>query len=322
MNIGTVNINGKVALAPMAGVTDKAFRQICSKFNVAFFTSEMVSVKGILYNNDKTMSLLSFSESERPFAVQLFGSEPDLFKKCTKILDNVHPDIIDINMGCPAPKIVNNECGSALMKNPELCAEIVYAIKSVSKTPVTIKIRAGWDENSINAVTVAKLCEQAGADAITVHGRTRQQMYSGKVNLDIIKAVKSSVNIPVIGNGDVTSPQFAEQMIKYTGCDLITVGRGALGNPWIFSQINGWLNNREYVPAPSTKEKLDIMLRHIHKLCEFKGENIGIKEGRKHISWYLKGIRDAAKLRNKINNILSLKELHDLYNSIICKEIP
>ena len=320
MNIGNVSIKGNVALAPMAGVTDQAFRQICSKFGVAFFTSEMISAKGLLYNNTKTLSLLSFSIDERPFSVQLFGNNPEDFKSAVKIIEPFNPDIIDINMGCPAPKIVNNNSGSALMKAPQLCGEIVYAAKSASKIPVTVKIRTGWDDNSINATQVASICEQAGADAITIHGRTREQMYSGDANLDIIKDVKNCVKIPVIGNGDIISAQSAQKMFDYTGCDLVTVGRGALGNPWIFSQINTWISDGKILPSPIIQERLSVMMEHVNKICEYKGENIGIKEARKHVAWYMKGIKNAAKLRNEINLISCVKELENLCDFIICNE--
>ena len=320
MHIGNIQIKGKVGLAPMAGVTDRTFREICSNFGCAFFTSEMVSVKGLIYNSKKTFSLLSFSALERPFAIQLFGNHPEDFKAAVKLIEPLSPDMIDINMGCPAPKIVNNHSGSALLKSPELCAEIVYAVKSTTNIPVTIKIRSGWDEFSICAPKVAILCEKAGASAVTVHGRTREQMYSGKASLDIIKSVKQAISIPTIGNGDVTSPESAEFMLEYTGCDLIAVGRGALGNPWIFSQINSWLNDRVYLKPPTIHEKIDVMIDHVTKICKFKGEHIGIKEARKHIAWYLKGIHGSANLRNKVYGISSIKDLKNLCDTIISKE--
>ena len=297
MKIGNIEINKFASLAPMAGVTDRAFREICSLFGVAYFTSEMISAKGLIYNSQKTFRMLERSEMESPFAIQLFGSEPEDFKKAVYLLSESKPDIIDINMGCPATKIVKENSGSALMKNPKLCGEIVKAAVSESKVPVTIKIRSGWNKNNINAVEVAKICEYNGASSITVHGRTKEQGYSGISDLEVIKSVKDSVKIPVIGNGDVIDGNSAKRMKEYTGCDMIAVGRGAMGNPWIFSEINSAFNDEILFIEPTLSERAEIMKLHIEKLCGYKGESVGLKEARKHIACYIKGINGAANFR-------------------------
>ncbi len=315
MLIGDININGIAALAPMAGVTDRAFREICAMFGAAYFTSEMISTKGIIYKSQKTFSLSDRSDSEYPFALQLFGNDPKDFAEAIKILGDRIPEIIDINIGCPATKIVKENSGSALMKNPELCGEIVYAAKSVSPVPVTVKIRSGWSESTINAPAVAKICEEAGASAITVHGRTKQQGYSGGCDQEIIKAVKAAVKIPVIGNGDITSAQNAADMIDFTGCDMVAIGRGAMGNPWIFSEINSLRTSKKFNP-PSVDEKIKIMKLHIEKLCEYKGEHRGITEARKHLSCYVKDIKNASEIRRKIFSSKSKTELLSIIENI------
>lgn len=315
MLIGNININGSAALAPMAGVTDRAFREICAMFGAAYFTSEMISTKGIIYGSQKTFSLSDRSDSEYPFALQLFGNNPKDFAEAIKSLGDRIPEIIDINMGCPATKIVKENSGSALMKNPELCGEIVYAAKSVSPVPITVKIRSGWSESTINAPTVAKICEEAGAAAITVHGRTKQQGYSGSCNQEIIKAVKTAVKIPIIGNGDITSAQNATDMIDFTGCDMVAIGRGAMGNPWIFSEINALGTGKKFNP-PSIEEKISIMKLHIEKLCEYKGEHRGITEARKHLSCYVKEIKSASEIRRKIFSSKSKSELLSIIEGI------
>ncbi len=299
MKIGKLKINGIAALAPMAGITDRSFREICADFGASLFTSEMVSVKGLIYESKKTFSLINRGIKEYPFAVQLFGNDPKDFYKAVKLISNFLPDIIDINMGCPATKIVKENSGSALMKTPELCGEIVYAVKQACNLPVTVKIRAGWNSESINAPEVAKICEQAGCSAITVHGRTKEQGYSGTSNLEIIKKVKESVKVPVIGNGDIISVESAEHMIAITNCDMVAIGRGAMGNPWIFSQVNNWYRKDKFTAKIPLKEKSRVMRIHINKICEYKGEKIGIKEARKHIAAYLKGFPDAAELRRQ-----------------------
>ncbi len=294
MKIGNIEISKLASLAPMAGITDRAFREICSQFGVAYFTSEMVSVKGLIYNSTKTFSLINHGGLERPFALQLFGSDPKDFSHAVKLIENDLPDIIDINMGCPATKIVRENSGSALMKNPELCGEIVRSVKDACFLPVTVKIRAGWD--TINAPEVAKICQQAGASAITVHGRTKVQAYSGYSSLEVIKEVKKAVSIPVIGNGDIASATAGKTMLEETQCDLVAVGRGAIGNPWIFSQINDPDSDK----TVSEEEKSRIICMHLEKLCTYKGESVGIKEFRKHMSSYLKGVHNAAELRRKV----------------------
>ena len=313
-----LGIKSKVILSPMAGVTDRAFREICSEYDVAYFISEMVSTKGLMYNNAKTKQLIVHGKTEKPFCVQLFGSDLESFKEASKILSSYDDiDIIDVNMGCPVPKVVNNGAGSALMKNPSFCGKIVETIKMYSQFPVTVKIRAGWDKSSINAVEVARCCEDAGADAIAVHGRTKAQMYSGKCNLDVIKDVKSNVNIPVIGNGDIICPASAKNMIDYTSCDMISIARGALGNPWIFNNINNFLKFGNILKDVSMEEKIKVMKSHVMKLICYKGERIGIKEARKHICWYLKNVKDASRYR-KI--AFGLKEVNDFFDFINCIE--
>lgn len=315
MLIGNININGMAALAPMAGVTDRAFREICAMFGAAYFTSEMISTKGIIYGSQKTFSLSDRSSSEYPFALQLFGNNPKDFAEAIKILDNRIPEIIDINMGCPATKIVKENSGSALMKTPELCGEIVYAAKSVSPVPITVKIRSGWSESTINAPTVAKICEEAGASAITVHGRTKQQGYSGNCNQEVIKSVKDAVKIPIIGNGDIISAQNAKSMMAFTKCDMVAIGRGAMGNPWIFSEINSLRTGEKFNP-PSVDEKIKVMKLHIEKLCEYKGEHRGITEARKHLSCYVKDIKNASEIRRNIFSSKSKSELLGIIENI------
>ena len=316
MKIGNTEINGYAALAPMAGVADRAFRELCVGFGAAYVVGEMVSAKGITYNSEKSFELLELSRQERPAAVQLFGYEPDVMAKAADFAMKYSPDIIDINMGCPAPKIACNGSGSALMKNPQLCGEIVRAVSQAVDVPVTVKIRKGWDSSSVNAVEVAVICEQAGAKAVTVHGRTRSQQYAPPVDIDIIRQVKQAVSIPVIGNGDITSAQDAADMYEKTGCDLVMVGRGALGNPWIFREINSLLGaDRPFLPV-SPAERISVLIRHIHKLCEYKGEAVGMREARKHAAWYFKGMRDAAALRRKAGTLEKFDDLIELCKSV------
>lgn len=319
MKIGNVTIDGYAALAPMAGVTDRAYRELCIDFGAAYVVSEMVSSKGIVFNNANSMELLEMSEKERPAAVQLFGCESDTMARAAVAALKFSPDIIDINMGCPAPKIANNGCGSALMKNPALCGEIVKSVSSAVDVPVTVKIRKGWDANSVNAVEVAQICEENGAAAITIHGRTKEQQYAPSADWDIIKEVKRAVSIPVIGNGDINSAEDAARMLEHTGCDMVMIGRGVLGNPWIFSQINAYINENRFMTQPSISERLTVMVRHVRKICEYKGEERGIKEARKHISWYLRGFNGAAQFRNKCGYINSLNELYELVKEVYSK---
>lgn len=321
MNIGNVYIENNVFLAPMAGVTDLPFRQVCKKFGAGLLYSEMISSRGLYYNDKKTELLIKFDSFERPFAIQIFGNEPDIMLYgAKKIQELVNPEIIDINMGCPAPKIVSNNDGSALMKDPILAGKIIEKVCSNINIPVTVKFRKGWDENSINAVEFAHIAEESGASAITVHGRTREQFYTGKSDIEIIKKVKENIKIPVIGNGDIVTPEDALNMFNYTGCDAIMIGRGACGNPWIFSQVNDFLKNMTY-KIPSSKERLDIAKEHLESICRYKGEYIGIKESRKHLAWYIKGMRNASSFKNTINKTEKLDDMIRILNEIqLCNE--
>lgn len=315
MKIGNIELKNNIFLAPMAGVTDLPFRILCKEMGCGLVYSEMVSAKGIWYNNENTKKLLTVDEKERPAAIQLFGSQPEIMGAMAKKIEQYDIDIIDVNMGCPAPKIVKNGEGSALTKNPELVGEIIKAMVSAQKKPVTIKIRKGFDEEHINAVEIAKVAEKNGAAAIAVHGRTREQYYSGKADWDIIKAVKQAVSIPVIGNGDVFTPEDAKNMLEYTKCDAIMIGRAAQGNPWIFQRVNHYLETGELLPEPTPQQKIEKALRHARMLIEYKGEYIGIREMRKHISWYMKGVKGAAELRGKINTANSYHDMEELlYN--------
>ncbi len=311
MRIGNVNIDGYVALAPMAGVADKAFRELCMEFGACYCVSEMVSSKGISYNSAKSAKLMELSKKEHPCAVQIFGNEPVTMAEAARFALQYKPEIIDINMGCPAPKISGNGSGAALMKDPVLCGEIVKEVVKAVDIPVTVKIRKGFDDDNINAVEVALICQENGASAVTVHGRTRAQYYSGKVDLDIIKEVKNALSIPVIGNGDITTPDDAKRMFEYTNCDLLMVGRGALGNPWVFKNINAYFKG-DKLCTPTFEEKMQVMKRHIEKLAENKGEYVGMKEARAHIPHYFKGFSGAAKLRNDACRVSILNDLYAL----------
>lgn len=312
MKIGNVEINGKAALAPMAGVADRAFRELCKDFGAAYVVSEMVSSKGLEMGDRKSKSLSYISDIERPAAVQIFGSDPNIMAQSVHTVLDFKPEIIDINMGCPAPKIAGNGGGASLMRNPALAESIIRAVVKESPVPVTVKIRSGWDNTSVNAVEMAKRAEEAGAAAITVHGRTRKQMYAPPVNTDIISEVKKNVSIPVIANGDITDGQSAALMFEKTNCDLIMVGRGALGAPWVFSQINAYLEYGRIIPEPPVSERMRIMLRHVEKICEYKGESVGIKEARKHGAWYARGIHGAAKYRKELGSVSTLGELREI----------
>lgn len=316
MKISNLEINKKASLAPMAGAADRAFRELCSSYGAAFVVGELTSSKGVSMGDRKSGELLSISQEERPAASQLFGDNPVVMAKAAEEALKYKPDFIDINMGCPAPKVSSNGSGSALMKNPELAGEIVKEVVEASCVPVTVKMRTGWDENSLNAPELAKICEQNGASMITVHGRTKVQMYSPGINYDIIKKVKESVKIPVIGNGDVTDAASALNMIEKTGCDGIMVGRGALGKPWVFREINHFFETGETLPEPSIDERMNVLKKHISKLVEYKGEYIAMREARKHAAWYVKGIRGAAKYRAEIGKINTFSDLEELINKI------
>jgi nifR3 family TIM-barrel protein len=302
MNIGNVSLENNVFLAPMAGVTDISFRGLCKKMGCSLVYTEMVSSKALYYGSDNTEQLLRVSEEEKPVAVQIFGNDPMVMAEITERYFNNNDDIciVDINMGCPAPKIVKNGEGSALMKNPRLAYEIVKAIKKVSNKPVTVKFRKGFDKDDINAVYFAKVIESAGADAIAVHGRTREQMYEGKADWDIIRQVKQSVNIPVIGNGDIVTASDAKNMITMTNCDGIMIARGSMGNPWIFKQITGMIKGSQ-VLEPNPSEKIDMCLEHYDLALKYDGERKALREMRKHIAWYIKGLKNCTEIKNIIN---------------------
>ncbi|MBR4858163.1 MAG: tRNA dihydrouridine synthase DusB [Clostridia bacterium] len=317
MKIGNFEIKGYAALAPMAGVADRACRELCIEFGAAYVVTEMVSSKGLTMHDRKSDTLMVLGETEKPAAVQIFGCDPSTMAEAAKKAAATGCAAVDINMGCPAPKIAGNGGGSALMKDPCLAARITEAVAKAIDLPVTVKFRSGWDENSINAVEFARLQENAGAAAITVHGRTRKQMYAPPVNLDIIKQVKEAVKIPVIGNGDITDPLSAENMYKATGCDFIMVGRGALGAPWVFTQINEYLKNGIILPDPPVEERMEIMIRHISKLCEYKGDYVGMREARKHSGWYIKGVRGAASLRQEIGSLENMDQLRAIAEKVI-----
>ena len=316
MFIADVEISGYCALAPMAGVADRAFRELCKSFGAAYTVGEMVSAKGITMNDKKSQELLTISDCERPSAVQLFGNVPEIMAKAAEYSLKFSPEIIDINMGCPAPKVIKNGCGSALMKDTKLAGEIVKAVSEAVNVPVTVKMRTGWDKDSVNCVELAKTVEENGAAAICVHGRTKEQMYTPPADLDSIKAVKLAVSIPVIGNGDIYTPEDAKRMYDYTGCDLVMVGRGALGVPWIFGQINEYLEKGSYPPAPSVEERMKIMLGHAGRICELRGDKIGMCEIRKHALWYTKGLKGSAKLRKELSTVQNMDELYELSKKI------
>ena len=313
LNIGGVSLKSHAVLAPMAGVSDRAYRELCVRFGAAYCVSEMVSSKALSFNSKKSEELMEISDLERPCGIQIFGDDPKCMADAAKHALENKPDIIDINMGCPAPKISSNGSGSALMKNPRLCGEIVKAVTGVTDIPVTVKIRKGWDDDSVNAVEVAKICESAGAAAITVHGRTRQQYYKPPVDYDIIRAVRESVSVPVIANGDIDSAERAKKVMNITGCDLVMIGRATLGNPWIFSQINAYLENPNVkIHTPDLEERLGVMIEHIGKMVEYKGEHMAMLQARKLVVGYFKGIKGAAALRNEAGKIKTLDDLYEL----------
>ena len=296
IKIGNVEIKKTAVLAPMASVADRAYRILNREFGASYTVSELISSKGLCYSDRKTEELCKITEKERPCALQLFGNEPEFMAKAVKIIEKYEPDIIDINMGCPVPKVAGNGSGAALMKDTALSAEIVRAVKAESKVPVTVKIRKGWDEDHVNAVEFAAAMEEAGADAVTVHGRTKNQMYSGKSDMNIIKEVKKAVSIPVIGNGDIASLDDALRMYDYTECDLVMIGRATYGNPWIFKEIDSYFEGKTFTP-PDLETRLETMLYHLRLAMSDKPEHIAIQEARKHFAWYLTGMYGAASFR-------------------------
>ena len=316
LQIGNVKLENDLILGPMAGVTDLPFRLLCKEQGAGLLCMEMVSAKGIMYNNKNTKFLLTIDERERPVSLQLFGSDADIISEQAKRIEELPFDILDINMGCPVPKIVNNGDGSALMKNPLLAGEIIEKTVRAIQKPVTVKIRKGFDDAHINAVEMAHIAQELGAAAIAVHGRTREQYYSGKADWEIIRKVKEAVKIPVIGNGDVWTPQDAIDMRKQTGCDGVMIGRGAQGNPWIFKQILHYEQTGELLEKPSPQEVTEMILRHAKMQMEFKGEYIGMREIRKHAAWYTAGYKNSAKLRGKINETETYEELKELLSHL------
>lgn len=316
LQIGNVKLENDLILGPMAGVTNLPFRLLCKEQGAGLLCMEMVSAKGIMYNNKNTKFLLTIDERERPVSLQLFGSDADIISEQAKRIEELPFDILDINMGCPVPKIVNNGDGSALMKNPLLAGEIIEKTARAIQKPVTVKIRKGFDEEHINAVEMAHIAQESGAAAIAVHGRTREQYYSGKADWEIIRKVKEAVKIPVIGNGDVWTPQDAIDMRKQTGCDGVMIGRGAQGNPWIFKQILHYEQTGELLEKPSPQEVTEMILRHAKMQMEFKGEYTGMREIRKHAAWYTAGYKNSAKLRGKINETETYEELKELLSHL------
>lgn len=316
LKIGGVAIDNPLILAPMAGVTDLPFRLLCKEQGAGLLCMEMVSAKAILYKNRNTEELLTIDPRENPVSLQLFGSEPEILSEAVQWIEDRPFDILDFNMGCPVPKVVNNGEGSALMKAPKLAGEIISALVKAVRKPVTVKIRRGFDEEHVNAVEIAKIAEQAGASAIAVHGRTREQYYSGKADWEIIRQVKEAVSIPVIGNGDVDGPEKAKAMLEETGCDGLMIGRGAQGNPWIFSRILHFMKTGETLPAPSKEQVCEMILRHARMLLDYKGEYTGIREMRKHVAWYTAGFPHSAKLRSRVNEVQSMEELERILEEL------
>ena len=317
MKIGEVKLENPYILAPMAGVTDLPFRLLCKEQGAGLLCMEMISAKALQYKNKNTKTLLAIHPEEYPVSLQLFGSEPDIISEIAKMIEPLPFQILDINMGCPVPKIVKNGEGSALMLRPELVYEIVSKTAKAIKKPVTVKIRKGFDDAHINAVEIAKVAEEAGAKAVAVHGRTREQYYSGKADWDIIRQVKAAVSIPVIGNGDVTTGEQAIRMREETGCDGVMIGRGAQGNPWIFRELAEYDRTGTIPLRPTQEEIRNMMLRHARMQLEFKGEYLGIREMRKHVAWYVKGMKGAAKFRAQINQVESYEELEELLKMLI-----
>ena len=309
MKIGNVQLNNKVFLSPMAGVTDLPFRLICKEKGCGMLYTEMINAKALCYDDENTKKMLKIEDEEHPIAVQIFGSEPEFMGKAAAIMNEYPNEILDINMGCPAPKVIKNGDGSALMRNPKLAAEVLSSVVKNSKKPVTLKIRKGWDDDSVNAVEIAKIAEECGISALAIHGRTREQFYSGKADWNIIAQIKQTINIPVIGNGDVFEVQDAVNMLEKTKCDAIMIGRGSQGNPWIFKRINHYMETGEILSEPILEEKITTAIKHMNLAVAEHGEYVAVREMRKHIGWYLKGLENSAKYRDQINKITDYKEV-------------
>lgn len=316
LKIGNVTLENNLVLAPMAGVTDLPFRLLCKEQGAGLICTEMVSAKAIYFKNKNTESLMEIDERERPVSLQLFGSEPDLMAEIAAQIEDRNFDILDINMGCPVPKVVNNQEGSALMKNPKLVEQIITKVSKAIKKPLTVKIRKGFTQDTVNAVEIARIAQESGAAAIAVHGRTREQYYSGKADWDIIRRVKEAVSIPVIGNGDVDSPEKAMLMQEQTGCDGIMIGRAVQGNPWLFSRILHYQKTGQLPPKPDKEEIKEMMLRHAKLQLEYKGPYTGIREMRKHVAWYTAGMPHSAAVRRMVNQVESFEELEELVKGI------
>jgi len=317
LKIGSINIDPGLALAPMAGVADHPFRVLVKEQGCPLVYSEMISAKGLVYSNRRNRALLHFTERERPIGFQLFGSDPEILAEGARIIESYEPDFIDLNFGCPTPKIVRNGDGGALMRNPALCGEIFRKVSTAVSCPVTVKIRTGWDENSINAPEIALLAEENGVKVVTVHGRTVKQGYQGEADWRMVKIVKENLTIPVIGNGDIDSPQKAEEMINYSRCDGIMVGRAARGNPWIFRAILAWLQERKELEAPGAEDIYEMVLRHFKLLSDFKGEKIAAREMRRHAAWYVRGLKGASAARQQLVRVKTDEELKAIMKELL-----
>lgn len=322
MKVGDLTLKKTAALAPMAGVADRAFRELCRSFGACYTVGEMASAKGMHYSDKKTKALLEIGAAERPAAAQIFGDEPSLVAEAAKKAMEYLPDAIDLNMGCPAPKIAGNGGGSALMKKPVLAGQICAAAAKAVPVPVTVKFRKGWDASSVNAVEFARIMEENGASAVTIHGRTREQFYAPPVDLDIIAAVKAAVKIPVIGNGGCDSIEKVIEMYQYTNCDLVMIGQGALGNPWLFAQVDAYLTRGETPPPPTLAERMEVMVRHAGLACQYKDERQAMREMRKHAAWYIKGVRGAAALRKQSGTLATLDDIRILAAAVLAASAP